>query len=98
MGGFVISRLAADEAEILTITIDGAQRRLGVGRKLLLAHMGRVAAAGARKLFLEVEDQNAPALGLYAGLGFAEAGSRKAYYRKVDGSRGNALILRRDFE
>ena len=94
LAGFSLSRLAGDEAEILAIVVDSSHRRHGIGRQLLVAHLGHVAAAGARQIFLEVDEQNAPALRLYISTGFAEVGKRPAYYRKTDGSRGNALILR----
>ena len=95
--GFVLTRKADDEAEILTIAIDAHARRRGIGRQLLAAHLGHVAAAGVRQMFLEVEDGNLAALALYRHFGFAEVGRRSAYYRKPDGTTGSALIMRRDF-
>lgn len=94
--GFVLTRIAADEAEILTIAVDGALRRRGVGRALLAAHMARLPSLGAKTLFLEVERENAAALALYAKFGFREVGQRKGYYRKSDGTAATALVLRRD--
>ena len=94
--GFVLTRLAADEAEILTIAVDGALRRRGVGRALLASHMARLPALGARMLFLEVEAENAAALALYRKFGFHEVGQRRGYYRKGDGTTATALVLRRD--
>ena len=92
--GFVLSRLAADEAEILTIAIDANQRRRGIGQRLLVAHAGRLTAAGVRKVFLEVDEDNSAALALYGAMGFATVGKRPAYYPKTDGTRGQALVLR----
>jgi len=92
--GFVISRLAADEAEILTIAVDAAFRRYGVGGALLRGHCARVAAAGAKSLFLEVDPENAAALALYRRLGFVEVGQRKGYYRRPDGQSATALVLK----
>ena len=94
--GFALSRLAADEAEILTIAVHYSLRGRGVGRALLKNNMSRLAAAGAEKLFLEVERENAAALALYAKFGFREVGQRRGYYRKSDGSAATALVLRRD--
>ena len=96
LAGFCLSRLAGDEAEILTVVVDSAQRKHGIGQQLLVTHLGHVAAKGVRRLFLEVDDQNVQALKLYACTGFAEVGKRPAYYRQVDGRRTNALILRCD--
>jgi ribosomal-protein-alanine N-acetyltransferase len=94
--GFVLTRLAADEAEILTIAVESALRRRGVGRLLLAGHMSRLPALGARALFLEVERENAAAIALYAKFGFREVGRRPGYYRKAGGSNATALVLRRD--
>src|SRR5260370_20014564 len=68
--GFVLSRLAADEAEILTIAVESAWRGKGVGRALLTENLRQAANAGAKAMFLEVERGNAPALALYKRLDF----------------------------
>lgn len=94
--GFVMSRLAADEAEILSIVVAGGRRRSGLGQTLLCAHMAQLAARGGARLFLEVEEGNAPAIGLYQRLGFETVGRREGYYPKPDGSRAAALVMRRD--
>ena len=41
--GFAVSRMAADEAEILSIAIDTSQRGRGLSRNLLLTHLGHLA-------------------------------------------------------
>lgn len=94
--GFVLSRAVAGEAEILTIAVSKAARGSGVGAALLGHHLAALAAAGVAKLFLEVEDGNEPALGLYRRFGFVEVGRRASYYRKRDGTTANAIIMRRD--
>jgi len=94
--GFVMSRIAADEAEILSIVMAGGRRRSGLGQALLCAHLAQLAARGAARLFLEVEEGNVPAIGLYHRLGFETVGRREGYYPKPDGSRATALVMRRD--
>jgi ribosomal-protein-alanine N-acetyltransferase len=89
-GGMVLARVAADEAEILTIAVDPARRRLGIGSALLRLAMERAAAIGAVSMFLEVAVTNHAARALYAAHGFTEAGLRRHYYS--DGT--DALILR----
>jgi [ribosomal protein S18]-alanine N-acetyltransferase len=90
--GFIISRLTAGEAEILSVAIAPPYRGRGLARPLLQQHMRRLAGAGARIVFLEVGEGNTPAERLYRRAGFYEVGRRAGYY---DGG-GTALVLRRD--
>ena len=96
LDGFVMSRKALDEAEILTIAVTARAQGGGLARVLLQDHMGRLAGLGVRALFLEVDEENAPARKLYERAGFREVGRRKAYYRKPDGSTATALVMRRE--
>jgi ribosomal-protein-alanine N-acetyltransferase len=98
LAAFILSRRAADTAEILTIAVAPAARRKGVGAALLTAHLPTLAAEGAKSLFLEVEAENHAAIGLYDQFGFRQVGERKAYYRKADGKKAAALVLRRDLD
>jgi [ribosomal protein S18]-alanine N-acetyltransferase len=92
MAGFILSRLAAGEAEILSIAIAPKQRGRGLSQPLLDLNLRRLAGLGARTVFLEVDENNAPARALYRRAGFADVGRRKSYYQ----SGANALVLRRD--
>jgi [ribosomal protein S18]-alanine N-acetyltransferase len=94
--GFAVSRMGADEAEILTIAIDPRYRGHGLSRNLLLTHLGHLAARGVRTIFLEVEENNRPALSLYKRAGFAVVGRRQRYYQEPGGEQLNALLMRRD--
>jgi [ribosomal protein S18]-alanine N-acetyltransferase len=94
--GFAVSRIAADEAEILSIAVDANHRGRGLSRNLLLTHLGHLAGRGVRSVFLEVEENNQPARRLYQGAGFAVTGRRERYYRQPSGEQLNALLMRRD--
>jgi [ribosomal protein S18]-alanine N-acetyltransferase len=94
--GFVISRLAADQAEILSIAVAAPYRGRGLARKLLDVHLRRLAAYGINSVFLEVDERNIPGRRLYAGLRFREVGRRESYYADADVETGTALVLRRD--
>lgn len=89
-GAMVMARIAADEAEILTLAVLPEQRRQGLARTLLAEAIRQCAAHGATTLFLEVATRNAAARALYAGLGFQEVGRRRGYYADGD----DALTLR----
>jgi ribosomal-protein-alanine N-acetyltransferase len=93
--GFAVSRMAADEAEILSIAVEPKHRGRGLSRNLLLTHLGHLAGRGVRTVFLEVEENNQPARRLYDRAGFTVTGRRERYYRQ-DGEQLNALIMRRD--
>lgn len=95
--GFVLVRFAAGEAEILTIAVARSHRRAGLGWKLMNAALRRLHAERAEALFLEVDENNAPALALYRRFGFYQVGRRPNYY-EGSGPRGrtSALVMRRD--
>jgi [ribosomal protein S18]-alanine N-acetyltransferase len=94
--GFAVSRMAADEAEILSVAIDTSQRGRGLSRNLLMTHLGRLAGRGVRTIFLEVEENNQPARRLYEWAGFGVVGRRERYYQQSGGEQLNALLMRRD--
>lgn len=90
--GFIMSRLAAGEAEILSVAIAPDWRGRGLSRALLDFHLRTLAGRAVRAVFLEVDEHNAPARRLYARAGFGEVGRRQGYYE----SGATALVLRRD--
>ena len=92
MVGFILSRTAAGEAEILSVAIAPAWRGRGFARPLLDLHLRRLAGLGVRAVFLEVDEHNEPACRLYRNAGFSEVGVRKGYYQEG----ASALVLRRD--
>lgn len=87
--GFVLTRVAGGEAEILTLAVEPPARGQGLGRALLQAAIAGAEANGAEAMFLEVGADNPHALALYAALGFGKIGLRKGYYAGTD-----ALVLR----
>lgn len=92
--GFALCRVAADEAELLTIAVDPAARRHGIGAALLAAVVAQARGAGAATLLLEVGVDNPAARALYDRAGFIEVGRRPGYYRRRDGVPADAAILR----
>lgn len=88
-GGFVLGRVAADEAEILTLAVLPERRRRGLGRALLAGWQAEAVRRGASRLFLEVAADNVAAQALYAACQFTEVGRRRRYYP----GGGDALVL-----
>lgn len=82
--------LIFDELHINSLAVAPAARRLGHARRLLASAFQDVVADGASSATLEVRRSNAPALGLYEGLGFQVEAVRTDYYQHP---REDALIL-----
>jgi ribosomal-protein-alanine N-acetyltransferase len=91
--GFILMRAVADEAEILTLAVRPEARGRGQGTRLVAEGVAAASVRGADQVFLEVAEDNASALGLYARTGFVETGRRPAYYSRPDGSRVAALLF-----
>ncbi len=96
LAGFVIGRIAADEAEILSIGVAPEWQRRGIGRQMVegLARASR--RAEVARLFLEVASDNAAPVAFYKSLGFMAAGQRKGYYPLAGGENVDAVILALD--
>lgn len=96
--GFLIGRVIADEAELITLAVAPEARRQGLGRYLLLRFHVEAAARGAKTGFLEVAAGNSAARALYAGHGWQQAGLRRGYYRSATTpDRDDAVVLTRAF-
>jgi ribosomal-protein-alanine N-acetyltransferase len=91
VGGYLIARAAASEAEILNLAVAPEFRRLRLGRRLLDFAIDQLARRGTREIFLEVREGNFAARELYRARGFRTVGARARYYRNpVE----DALVLR----
>jgi len=90
--GFVLSRGAVDEEELLLIAVNPIHRGRGIGGALLGRFMAEARGRGAERLFLEMRDGN-PAEALYLRHGFARVGRRRAYYRRGSGLPLDAITF-----
>ncbi len=91
-GGLILARVAADEAEILTLAVAPAARRRGLARGLLEGAVALAGMRGAAAMYLEVSEVNTAARSLYETSAFLAIGRRRRYY--PDGS--DALLMRRN--
>jgi [ribosomal protein S18]-alanine N-acetyltransferase len=89
-GGMLLARVAADEAELLTLAVAPEVRRQGVATALLARAMAEARAQAACAMILEVAIGNIAARDLYQRAGFTEIGRRARYYA----GGGDALVLR----
>ena len=96
LAGFIISRIAAGEAEILSVAVGRGFQGCGLASRMLALHLRRLAGLGVEAVFLEVGEDNNPANSLYARAGFHEVSRRDNYYAGINGARSAALVLRRD--
>ncbi len=96
VAGYILGRVAADEAELLSIGVAPSHQRRGLARRLLVSLAERVHDMGAVRLYLEVSAVNASAIALYETTGFARIGVRRAYYRQSGRPAEDALLLARD--
>lgn len=69
------------EVQLQNVVVARAWRRRGIGRALMATLLEHARRHGAQSVELEVRSGNHPARRLYAALGFAEVGRRRAYYR-----------------
>ena len=89
---FIVYRTTVDEAEIISIGVAPNARRTGTATALLVIMEQDVSKNGAKKIFLEVSENNIPAINLYKKSGYKQIGIRPHYYE--DGT--NAIIMSKD--
>ncbi len=87
--GYAVVSVVDVDAELQRIAVPEDLRRTGVAGALLAAVHVHAASLGARRLLLEVREDNLSARAFYDRRGFAELGRRARYYR--DGA--TALVL-----
>jgi len=85
---FVLTLPARGFGHIITVDVEPAHRRAGLGRRLMLAAEAHYAEIGAAAMRLEVAVNNAAALAFYAGLGYRVVKPLPGYYAAdLDGLR-----------
>lgn len=90
--GFTLTRVIADEAELLLLAVDPGLRKRGLGALLLDELVRDARSKGAQRLFLEMRRGN-PAERLYRRFGFEPVGERPKYYRSATGERIDAITF-----
>jgi ribosomal-protein-alanine N-acetyltransferase len=77
--GYVIIHEGFDTLEIMNIAVDDDYKRSGVG-KALLGCVIDCYRNTEKEIWLEVRDNNTPAIALYEKIGFERIGLRKGFY------------------
>ena len=89
---FVVWRRIDDEAEIISIGVAPAARRTGTATTLMQLVERDVKQLGTKIIFLEVDEENTPAIELYKKSGFVNVGARPHYYENGH----NAIIMKKE--
>ena len=92
--GFLLSRHAADEEELLLIAVLPQLRGRGIGQVLIDQLFVSARARGVATIFLEMRRGN-PAVHLYQKAGFKPVGERPNYYKTADGKLIDAITFAR---
>ena len=91
--GYFVAMQVIDEVHLLNITVAPPFQRQGWARCLMQSLSLWSQANGARWLWLEVRESNAPALNLYQSFGFQQVGLRKDYYPAGRTTRESAVVM-----
>lgn len=87
--GYVCLMSLFEEAQILDIAVDPAQRGRGIAQRLMDYAISEAKERGAEVLALEVRSTNIPAITLYERCGFVRSGLRRKYYE----GRDDAILM-----
>ena len=82
--GFIVWRVVADEAEIITVGVHPNARRTGIASAMLVLAENDAKKRGAKKIFLEVAEKTPPARVMYKNNGYTQIGVRPKYYDGID--------------
>ncbi len=83
--GFTGIKVILDEAELMNIVVKKDFRNCGIGAILLKNIIKKARELEIKKIYLEVNDTNLPAINLYKKFNFKQIGIRKKYYGNNNG-------------
>lgn len=84
IAGFAIMQYKDDEAHLLLLAVDAAQRRNGVGAALIAWLETTALTAGTGLIYLEARTGNADARAFYRRLGYVEIGNVRGLYSNCE--------------
>ena len=89
--GFGGIKIVFDEAEIMNIAVRADKRKHGIGSIILRKIIELAITSKCTNIYLEVNENNLPAISLYEKYDFKRIGLRKKYYNNTD----DAIIMTR---
>ena len=90
--GYVVLLCVVDEIEIISIAVLPQYRGRGYSKELLNFVFDKAKKIGAVAIFLEVNEKNKIARGLYEKVGFVTISTRQKYYNNSE----DAIIMKRE--
>lgn len=91
--GYLALLVSFEFADIATVGVVPEFQRRGIGKKLVEHATEYARGKHVEKIFLEVNEQNAPAISLYEKCGFVKTGVRKNYYDTRRFSSRDAIVM-----
>jgi ribosomal-protein-alanine N-acetyltransferase len=92
IAGFAIMEYKVDEAHLILLGVDPAQRRRGIASALIAWHEDAALTAGIGTVYVEARADNAETRAFYRKLGYSEVQRVGGYYDGVE----DAVRLARD--
>lgn len=94
VAGFAIMEFGDERAHLVLLAVRPAQRRAGIGRRLLEWLIESAHTAGMESVHLELRAGNEPARAFYRALGFSETVGVPGYYRGREAALRMLRMLR----
>jgi len=94
IAGFAIMEFGDERAHLVLLAVRPAQRRLGIGRRLVEWLVESARTAGMASLHLELRAGNEAARGFYRAMGFDETIVVPGYYRGRESALRMIRVLR----
>lgn len=91
--GYILWRALENEAEILTLVVNPASQKQGIGSQLLQTLIAQLQTTPAERLYLEVAEDNRPGRAFYQKHGFSFLSQRPNYYPREGNKKVSALNL-----
>ena len=91
--GFAGIKVTVPDCDIMNIVVKKDFRNQGIGSLLLKELISLAKSLNVKNLFLEVNENNAPAILLYNKFGFKKISTRKNYYKD-----NNAIVMKLDLK
>ncbi len=79
-----------DSADVEDIVVKKEFRKMGLAKSLLSRAEEHIKENNKKKIFLEVRENNIPAVNLYEGFGYSTINIRKKYY--ADGENAKVML------